>query len=210
MSAVLLPIMPPLIAAMALLVLRRGSTALVLGGATLSLGGSLWLLTRVAGGQAETLLLPGLPDMPLRMVAGPLEALLTVAVATVGTFVLIYAVGYMKRESGLCRFYAVMSLFLAAMQALVLSGDWVLLLAAWELIGLCSYLLIGFWFQRPEAADAAGRAFLYTRSADLGLYVAVFMLIGSAGTGEIAASLEAGGSASTAAGLLLLLAAMGK
>ena len=56
MSAVLLPIMPPLIAAMALLVLRRGSTALVLGGATLSLGGSLWLLTRVAGGQAETLL----------------------------------------------------------------------------------------------------------------------------------------------------------
>ena len=210
MSAVLLPIMPPLIAAMALLVLRRGSTALVLGGATLSLGGSLWLLTRVAGGQAETLLLPGLPDMPLRMVAGPLEALLTVAVATVSTFVLIYAVGYMKRESGLCRFYAVMSLFLAAMQALVLSGDWVLLLAAWELIGLCSYLLIGFWFQRPEAADAAGRAFLYTRSADLGLYVAVFMLIGSAGTGEIAASLEAGGSASTAAGLLLLLAAMGK
>ena len=121
-----------------------------------TISSSLWLLTRVAGGQAETLLLPGLPDMPLRMVAGPLEALLTVAVATVGTFVLIYAVGYMKRESGLCRFYAVMSLFLAAMQALVLSGDWVLLLAAWELIGLCSYLLIGFWFQRPEAADAAG------------------------------------------------------
>ena len=210
MSAVLLPILPPLIAALAVLLLRRGGPGLALTGATLSLAGSLWLLARVAGGQPETLLLPGLPEMPLRLVAGPLTALLTVAVATVGTFVLIHAVGYMKRESGLGRFYGVMSLFLAAMQALVLAGDWVLLLAAWELIGLCSYLLIGFWFQRPEAADAASRAFLYTRSADLGLYVAVFMLIGSAGTSEIAASLEAGGSASTAAGLLLLLAAMGK
>ena len=210
MSAVLMPILPPLIAALAVLVLRRGGPALALAGAALSLAGSLWLLARVAGGQAETLLLPGLPGMPLRLVAEPLTALLAVAVATVGTFVLAHAVGYMKRESGLCRFYALMSLFLAAMQALVLAGDWVLLLAAWELIGVCSYLLIGFWFQRPEAADAAGRAFLCTRSADLGLYAAVFILIGWAGTSEIAASLEAGGSASTVAGLLLLLAAMGK
>ncbi|WP_322002946.1 NADH-quinone oxidoreductase subunit L [Marinobacter alexandrii] len=210
MSVVLLPILPPLIAVVAVLILRRGASALALTGATFSLAGSLWLMVRVVSGPTETLLLPGLPEMPLRLVAGPLTALLAVAVATVGTFVLIYAVGYMKRESGLCRFYAIMSLFLAAMQALVLAGDWVLLLAAWELIGLCSYLLIGFWFQRPEAADAAGRAFLYTRSADLGLYVAVFMLIGSTGTSEIAASLQADGSASTAAGLLLLLAAMGK
>ena len=210
MSAVLLPILPPLIAALAVLLLRRGGPGLALAGATLSLAGSLWLLVRVGGGQPETFLLPGLPEMPLRLVAGPLTALLTVAVATVGTFVLIHAVGYMKRESGLVRFYAIMSLFLAAMQALVLAGDWVLLLATWELIGMCSYLLIGFWFQRPEAADAAGSAFLYTRSADLGLYVAVFMLIGATGTSEIAPSLEAGGSTSTAAGLLLLLAAMGK
>jgi len=210
MSAVLLPILPPLIAALAVLILRRGVGALALAGATLSLAGCVWLLAGVVDGQAKTLLLPGLPNMPLRLVAGPMTALLSVAVATVGTFVLIYAIGYMKRESGQARFYAVMSLFLAAMQALVLAGDWVLLLAAWELIGLCSYLLIGFWFQRPEAANAASRAFLYTRSADLGLYVAIFILIGSSGTSEIAAYLEAGGSASTAAGLLLLLAAMGK
>lgn len=210
MSAVLLPILPPLLAALAVLILRRGAPMLALTGVTLSLAGSLWLLARVASGQVEALILPGLPDMPLRLVAAPLTALLAVAVATVGTFVLIHAVGYMQRESHLPRFYAVMSLFLAAMQALVLAGDWVGLLAAWELIGFCSYLLIGFWFQRPEAADAASRAFLYTRSADLGLYIAVFMLIGSVGTSEIAASLEAGGGASTAAGLLLLLAAMGK
>ena len=210
MSPVLLPVLLPLLAAAAILVLRRGGPALALGGAVLGLGASLWLLARVAGGPAETLLLPGLPEMPLRLPAEPLTALLAVAVATVGTFVLTYAVGYMQRESGLPRFCAVMSLFLAAMQALVLAGDWILLLAAWELIGLCSYLLIGFWFQRPEAADAAGRAFLYTRSADLGLYVAIFILIGSTGTSEIAATLATDGGATVAAGLLLLMAAMGK
>jgi NADH-quinone oxidoreductase subunit L len=210
MNPVALPVLLPLLAAAAILVLRRGGPALALGGAVLGLGASLWLLARVAGGPAETLLLPGLPEMPLHLTAQPLTALLAVVVATVGTFVLTYAVGYMQRESGLPRFYAVMSLFLAAMQALVLAGDWILLLAAWELIGLCSYLLIGFWFQRPEAADAAGRAFLYTRSADLGLYVAIFILIGSTGTSEIAATLATDGGATVAAGLLLLMAAMGK
>ncbi|MDT8449131.1 MAG: NADH-quinone oxidoreductase subunit L [Wenzhouxiangellaceae bacterium] len=205
-----LPVLLPLLAAGAILALRRGGAALALGGAVLGLAACLWLLARVAGGPAETLLLPGLPEMPLRLTAEPLTALLAVVVATVGTFVLTYAVGYMQRESGLPRFYAVMCLFLAAMQALVLAGDWILLLAAWELIGLCSYLLIGFWFRRPEAADAAGRAFLYTRSADLGLYVAIFILIGSAGTSEIAATLGTGGGATVAAGLLLLVAAMGK
>lgn len=215
MSLVTLPILAPLLAAAAVLLLRRGAAALALGGAAFGLLASLWLLAGAAAGRTEALILPGLPNLPLRLVAEPLTALLAVVVATVGTFVLIYAVGYMKdergkREPGQARFFAIMSLFLAAMQALVLAGDWVLLLAAWELIGFCSYLLIGFWFQRPEAASAASRAFLYTRSADLGLYVAVFILIASAGTSEITATLDAGGGAAIAAGLLLLLAAMGK
>ena len=106
MSAVLLPILPPLIAALAVLILRRGSAALALAGATLSLAGGVRLLAGALDGQAETLLLPGLPDMPLRLVSGPMTALLSVAVATVGTFVLVYAIGYMKRESGQARFYA--------------------------------------------------------------------------------------------------------
>ena len=210
MNEVALPVVSPLLAAVAILVLRHIAPMLALGGAMLSLAASLRLMEKVADGQAETLLLPGLPDMPLRLTAEPLTALLSVVVATVGTFVLIHSIGYMKRESGLPRFYAVMSLFLAAMQALVLAGDWILLLAAWELIGLCSYLLIGFWFQRPVAADAASRAFLYTRSADLGLYIAVFILIGSAGNSEVAATLSIGGGVAVTAGLLLLLAAMGK
>ena len=79
MSAVLLPILPPLIAALAVLILRRGSAALALAGATLSLAGGVRLLAGALDGQAETLLLPGLPDMPLRLVSGPMTALLSVA-----------------------------------------------------------------------------------------------------------------------------------
>jgi NADH-quinone oxidoreductase subunit L len=210
MSDLVLPIVFPLLAAAAILLLRRGAAILALVGVALSLAASLKLLGAVASGDSATLLLPGLPDLPLRLTAEPLTALLSVVVAAVATCVLIYSVGYMKRESGLPRFFAVMSLFVAAMQALVLAGDWVLVLAAWELIGLCSYLLIGFWFQRPEAANAASRAFLYTRSADLGLYIAIFTLMGAAGTSEIAATLNVDGDTAVAAGLLLLLAIMGK
>jgi len=83
-------------------------------------------------------------------------------------------------------------------------------LAAWELIGFASYLLIGFWHARPGVPGAAMRAFLYTRSADLGLYVAAFLLIGVAGTSEIAATLATTGAPALIAGLLLLVAAMGK
>ncbi|MES1945179.1 NADH dehydrogenase (quinone) [Salinisphaera sp. PC39] len=210
MSPLALTVLAPLAAAVTIPLLRRGAPGLAVGGAALGLIASVWLLAGVAGGETPALVLPGLPGMPLRLAAEPLTALLAVVVATVGSLVLVYAVGYMRREPGRVRFFALMSLFLAAMQTLVLAGDWVLLLGAWEIIGLCSYLLIGFWFQRPEAATAAGRAFLYTRSADLGLYVAVFLLIATAGSSEIAASLDAGGGTTLAAGLLLLLAAMGK
>jgi NADH-quinone oxidoreductase subunit L len=103
-----------------------------------------------------------------------------------------------------------MSFFSAAMQTLVLAGDWVLLLTSWELIGLSSYLLIGFWYERPGVGGAATRAFLYTRTADLGLYVAIFILITQTGTSEISRTLEVGGSAALIAGLLLLVAAAGK
>ena len=210
MSDLVFPIVFPLLAAAAILLLRRGAAILALAGVALSLAASLRLLGATASGDSAPLVLPGLPDLPLRLTAEPLTALFSVLVAAVATCVLIYSVGYMKRESGLPRFFALMSLFVAAMQALVLAGDWILVLVAWELIGLCSYLLIGFWFQRPEAANAASRAFLYTRSADLGLYIAIFILIGAAGTSQIAATLNVDGGTAVAAGLLLLLAAMGK
>lgn len=203
-------ILAPLLGAGLILLLRRGAAGVALGAAVAGLLASLWLMALAANGATPSLVLPGLPGLPLRLTAEPLNTLLAVLVAAVGTLVLVYAVGYMKNEAGQVRFFALMCLFLAAMQTLVLAGDWILLLAAWELIGLCSYLLIGFRFERKAAAGAAGRAFLYTRTADLGLYLAVFILIARSGDSAIAAALQTGEGASLAVGLLLLLAAMGK
>jgi len=210
MNLLAMAIVAPFSMMVLILLLRRAPAALALLGAAAGLFASIGLLVSAFDGASSELILPGLPEMPLRLVATPLTALLSTLVAVISTLVLVYAVGYMKRDSEKVRFFATMLLFVSAMQTLVLSGDWILLLAAWELIGLSSYLLIGFWYRRPGVSSAATRAFLYTRSADLGLYIAAFILIASAGSSDIATTLNTGGNAATAAGLLLLVAAMGK
>lgn len=210
MTPAALTVLGPLTAAVMILVLRRGAPALAVAGTGVSLVGALLALARVSGGARYEAVLPGLPEMPLRLVVEPLTAVLAALVAVVGFFVMVYAVGYTKGEGDKTRFFSLMSLFAAAMQVLVIAGDWVLLLAAWEVIGFASFLLIGFYFERPGVGRAALRAFLYTRSADLGLYVAIFVLISRTGTSEISATLGVGGAAAVVAGLLLLLAAMGK
>jgi len=210
MNLIAIVILAPLTAALLILLLRRLPAALALLGAATGLFASLYLLTDAYNGLGNELILPGLPDMPLRLVATPLTALLSTMVAVISTLVMVYAVGYMKKDKEQVRFFATLLLFTSAMQTLVLAGDWILLLAAWELIGLSSYLLIGFWYRRPGVASAATRAFLYTRTADLGLYIAAFILITNAGTSDIAATLNTGGNAAIAAGIFLLIAAMGK
>jgi len=190
---------------------RHGPVSLALAGAVVSAVAAVVALARAARGIRDAATLPaplGLPGFPPRLVADPLAAVLQVTVAVVALLVFVYAVGYMGRDPGQARFYAAMSFFVAAMQALVLAGDWVLFLAAYELIGLASYLLIGFWYARPGVSEAATRAFLTTRAADLGLYLGVFALVTRSGTTAIAATPRAG-AAATVTGLLLLVAAMG-
>jgi NADH-quinone oxidoreductase subunit L len=211
MSALALVILAPVIAAIAILLVRRWSGAIAVIGAAVALAASASLLIGAFNGAPVAgLVLPGLPGMPLRLEAGALTSVLSVLVATVAVFVLIYAIGYMRKDREKPRFFATMLMFVAAMQALVLSGDWITLLGAWELIGASSYLLIGFWYARPGVAGAATRAFLYTRSADLGLYLGAFLLIGTAGTSEISATLATTGTPAVIGGLLLLVAAIGK
>jgi len=205
-----LTLLAPLVAGLAILGLRRAPEALAIAGAGLGLIGALGMLVSVANGAAVQAELPGLPEMPLRLVAKPLTAVLALLVATVAGFVLVYATGYMAKDPEKPRFFGTMLLFVTAMQGLVLAGDWITLLAAWEVIGFASYLLIGFWHSRPGVAGAATRAFLYTRSADLGLYLGAFLLIGVAGTSEISATLATTGTPALISGLLLLVAAMGK
>ena len=205
-----LTLLAPLGAALAVFTLRRAPAATALAGAGLGLAGALGLFAAASDGAEVTATLPFLPDLPIRLLASPLTATLALMVATVAAMVLIYAAGYMARDPEKTRFFGTMLMFISAMELLVLSGDWITLLAAWEMIGFASYLLIGFWHGRKGVPGAAMRAFLYTRTADLGLYIAAFVLIGVAGTSEISATLATTGTPALVAGLLLLFAAMGK
>ena len=210
MSAAVLAILGPLAAAALVLLARRVAGLLAVTGAAVGLLGATLALADPSPLPRPVATLPGLPGLPLRLVVDPLGAVLAVVVATVGLLVLVYALGYMAEERDRPRFFAGMSFFVAAMQTLVLAGDWLLFLAAWETIAVASWLLIGFWFDRPGVPAAATRAFTTTRAADLGLYVGVFALTWAAGTTEIAATQQLGGGAPVVAGLALLVAAMGK
>ncbi|MGI9048392.1 MAG: NADH-quinone oxidoreductase subunit 5 family protein [Rubrobacteraceae bacterium] len=210
MTFVALTILGPLAAMLTILLVRRAAPALALLGVGAALIGAIFTLVNVAGGARYAATLPSLPDFPLRLIATPLTAVIAVIVAVVSSFVMLYSVGYMEEEWGKVRFFAQMLFFVAAMETLVFAGDWILLLAAWEMIGLASYMLIGFWYEEDGVGEAATRAFLYTRTADLGLYVGIFILVSQAGTSEIPRTLETGGTAAFAASLLVLLAAAGK
>jgi NADH-quinone oxidoreductase subunit L len=106
----------------------------------------------------------------------PLSAVMTLIVTGVGLLIHIYAVGYMSREGGYYRFFAYLNLFLFFMLTLVLAGNYLLLFVGWEGVGLCSYLLIGFYFRNPDAADAGKKAFLVTRLGDFGFLIALLLL----------------------------------
>jgi NADH-quinone oxidoreductase subunit L len=108
--------------------------------------------------------------------ADALSAMMLVMITFVGTFIAIYSVGYMHGDEGYARFFAEISLFVFMMTLLVLADNFVLLYAGWEGVGLCSYLLIGFWFTRASAADAARKAFLVTRIGDVGLLIGIFLI----------------------------------
>jgi NADH-quinone oxidoreductase subunit L len=112
------------------------------------------------------------------------SAIMLVLVALVSLLVQVYSLGYLAGEppAGLGRYYAYQSLFAFSMMGLVLAPNFVQLFICWELVGLCSYLLIGYWYQRPEAARAAVKAFWTTKAGDMGLLVGIVLLWHHAGT----------------------------
>src|SRR5262245_9036375 len=112
----------------------------------------------------------------LTLRADGLTAVMLVTVTFIGTLIAIYSVGYMHGDPGYPRFFAEVSLFLFAMTGLVLANNFIVLYACWEGVGLCSYLLIGFWFAKPAAAAAARKAFLVTRLGDIGLLLGILLL----------------------------------
>lgn len=110
-----------------------------------------------------------------------LTGIMLVMITFIGSFIALFAVGYMHGDPGYARFFAEISLFIFSMTGLVMADNYVLLYAFWEGVGLCSYLLIGFWFTRPSAAAAARKAFLVTRVGDVGLLLGILLLWSSFG-----------------------------
>lgn len=107
----------------------------------------------------------------------PLSAVMTLVVCGVGLLIHIYSIGYMGEDRDFHRFFALLNLFLAEMLILVLADNYLLLFVGWEGVGLCSYLLIGFWFERPTAASAGTKAFLVNRIGDGAMVVALIWMI---------------------------------
>jgi NADH-quinone oxidoreductase subunit L len=114
--------------------------------------------------------------------ADPLSAVMLVTVTLISLVVAIYSVGYMHGDPGYGRFYTYIGLFVFSMTMLVSASNFVLLYVFWEAVGLCSYLLIGFWYHKPEAAAAGKKAFLVNRVGDFGFALGVFLIWTTYGT----------------------------
>ncbi len=124
----------------------------------------------------------GASTLQLGLLLDPLAAGMALMVSFVSLVIFIYSLGYMKDDPNFARFLCFLSLFSAAMLGVVLSNSLLLTFICWELVGLASYLLIGFWFQKPAAAAAAKKAFITTRIGDMGLLLGMLWLYSSTGT----------------------------
>jgi NADH-quinone oxidoreductase subunit L len=146
-----------------------------------------------------------------------LSLLMLLVVTGVGSLIHIYSYGYMSEDRGFARFFASMSLFMFSMLGIVLANNFVMMFIFWELVGLSSYLLIGFWYERPAAADAAKKAFITNRLGDFGFILGIILVwaaLGSVSFNQLQSTLEhppaVWPGVAALAGLLIFCGAMGK
>jgi NADH-quinone oxidoreductase subunit L len=147
----------------------------------------------------------------------PLSAVMILVVTGVGLLIHIYSIGYMSHDQGYGRYFAYLNLFMFSMLTLVLADNFLLLFVGWEGVGLCSYLLIGFWFEKQSATDAGKKAFIVNRIGDFGFLLGMFIIFWNVGSLDFVTVSKAapevfiaGGGLITAACLLLFLGATGK
>src|ERR1700691_3172830 len=146
-----------------------------------------------------------------------LSMMMLLIVTGVGGAIHIYSFGYMHEDKGMARFFAFMSLFTFSMLGIVLANNFLEMFIAWELVGVSSYLLIGFWFEKPSAGDAAKKAFIVNRLGDFGFLLGILMVWGLLGSlnfsyldKQLATNHDALGAMATIAGLLVFCGAVGK
>ncbi|HEY5599152.1 MAG TPA: NADH-quinone oxidoreductase subunit L, partial [Candidatus Manganitrophaceae bacterium] len=220
-------LLSPLIASIIITVLTRKSGRL---SALISVGAILLSFFLSLGPLAQILAEPeappteyfwywlNLPTLQVKMgiLIDPLSVVMLLVVTGVGSLIHIYSMGYMKGDPGYSRYFASLSFFTFSMLGIVLSNNFVQTYIFWELVGLSSFLLIGFWFEKPSAADAAKKAFLTTRVGDFGFMIGIvflYFVVGSFNFSELSASLKQGGfpeTLLTVAALLIFTGAVGK
>jgi len=171
---------------------RKLASALATGSLGFSLFLSLFAFAHVLSGWAHgsvvreivsfTWIHVGAASVDLGWVLDPLAAIMLVMVSFVGLLIFIYSVGYMAHDENFTRFFCFMSLFAGAMLGVVISNSLLLLFMCWEIVGLTSYLLIGFWYQKPVAAAAAKKAFITTRVGDIFFLLGIVWLFSETGT----------------------------
>ena len=134
-------------------------------------------------------------SLSMGMLADGLSTMMLVVVSIVSFVVHLYSIGYMHGDSRFSLFFTFLQLFSASMLGLVLANNYLQMYIFWELVGLCSYLLIGFWYEKQSASDAAKKAFLTTRIGDVGMMIGMLLLFFSTGTfvfGDIFTMAESG------------------
>src|SRR5208283_3731569 len=171
---------------------RKLAAALAIGSLSISFLFSLAAFAHVVGTWAQglptrevvnfTWFQFGATNVDLGWVLDPLSAAMLVMVSFVGLLIFIYSTGYMTTDENYTRFFCFMSLFAGAMLGVVIANSLLLLFMCWEIVGLTSYLLIGFWYHKPEAAAAAKKAFITTRIGDLGFLLGMVWLYFQSGT----------------------------
>ena len=205
---------------------KRAVGAVACGSVGLSLLSSLMAVWQLLGMPAEArrveqVLAPWIWVGDLRadwgLLLDPLSGVMILVVTGVGFLIHIYSIGYMHDDRDYSRFFTYLNLFMVSMLLLVLADNYLLLFVGWEAVGLCSYLLIGFWFEKDVAANAGKKAFIVNRVGDFGFTLGVMLLWSTLGTLNYAevfkaapTQLTAGGGVVTAIALLLFVGATGK
>src|SRR5438552_5225310 len=167
---------------------RKSAAALAVAGQALALAMSMvaFALSMQAPGfravQNFTWFTFGEQALRLGFVLDPLAAAMLVMILLVGLCIFVFSIGYMAEDKNFTRFFAYLSFFSGAMLGLVIANSLLLLFIFWELVGLASYLLIGFWIEKPSAAAAAKKAFITTRIGDMGFFLGMLWLYGRSGT----------------------------
>src|SRR5208283_868736 len=171
---------------------RKLAAALAIGSLSISFLFSLAAFAHVVGTWAQglptrevvnfTWFQFGATNVDLGWVLDPLSAAMLVMVSFVGLLIFIYSTGYMAEDENFTRFFCFMSLFAGAMLGVVIANSLLLLFMCWELVGFTSYLLIGFWYQKPAAAAAAKKAFITTRVGDICFLLGIVWLFAQTGT----------------------------